>query len=306
MRNKIDKMIYTLGESLMDVISIPNGKTVSKPGGSLLNVSVSLGRSGKVVSLISEMGDDPTGRQLMAFLHENGVSTDFISIYENAKTSKALATLDENSKPSYTFQKAYPEIRSLTLPRVFTENDILIFGSMYSRDPEIEKDIDACLHAAKRGGAFIVYDPNVRHNHQLKKKACKKMLLENLAFADIIKGSDEDFYNIFKLTSFTEIKNALHGINREALIFITSGEKGSAAFYKEMEQSFVPDKIKAVSTIGAGDAFTAGIVNAIIDQDLINDLKNISERHIRKMMREGSQFATLVCQSIDNFIPVRK
>jgi fructokinase len=299
-------MIYTLGESLMDVISMPDGKTVSKPGGSLLNVSVSLGRSGKAVSLVSEIGYDPTGRQLMAFLHENGVSTDLITIYENAKTSKALATLDENSKPSYTFQKAYPEIRSLTLPRVFTENDMLILGSMYSRDPEIEKEIDACLHAAKRGGAFIVYDPNVRHNHQLKKKASKKMLLKNLAFADIIKGSDEDFYNIFKLTSLTEIKNALCRINREALIFITSGEKGSAAFYKDMEQWFVPDKIKAVSTIGAGDAYTAGIVNAIIDQDLISDLKKITEQQIQKMMSEGSQFAALVCQSMDNFIPVRK
>jgi len=299
-------MIYTLGESLMDVISMPDGNTVSKPGGSLLNVSVSLGRSGKAVSLISELGNDPTGRQLMAFLYENGVSTNLITIYENAKTSKALAALDEHSKPSYTFQKAYPEIRSLTLPRVFTENDILILGSMYSRDPEIEKDIDACLQAAKRGGAFIVYDPNVRHNHQLKNQASKKMLLKNLAFADIIKGSDEDFYNIFQLTSLVEIKNALRTINRKALIFITSGEKGSVAYYKNIVHSFVPDKIKAVSTIGAGDAYTAGIVNAIIDQNLINDPKNLAEKHIRKMVMEGSRFASLVCQSMDNYVPARK
>ncbi len=109
-------MIYTLGESLMDIITSIDGNTIAKPGGSLLNVSVSLSRAGKDVSLISEIGDDETGSQLIRFLHENGVNTDFITIYKNNQTSKALALLDENSKPSYTFQKAYPVIRSLANP----------------------------------------------------------------------------------------------------------------------------------------------------------------------------------------------
>ena len=306
MKNKFVSMIYTLGESLMDVIKMPDGKTVSKPGGSLLNVSVSLGRAGKDVSLISEIGDDKTGNQLIEFLHINGINTDYVTIYKNCPTSKALARLDKNSKPSYTFQKAYPAVRSLADPPVFKESDMLILGSMYSRDSLLEDDLDAYLKAAKRVGALIVYDPNVRHNHQLKKEASKKMLLKNLAFADIIKGSDEDFYNIFQLASLIEIKNALRNINREALVFITSGEKGSVAFYKNLVQSFVPDKIKAVSTIGAGDAYTAGIVNAFLGQVVTGDLKNITGKHIQKMMIEGSQFAALVCQSVDNYIPVRK
>jgi fructokinase len=296
-------MIYALGESLMDIITTHDGVTTAKPGGSMLNVSVSLGRTGKEVSLISELGDDETGKQLIEFLHENRINTDLVTIYSKCETSKALALLDENSKPSYTFQKSYPSVRSLANPPVFTENDILILGSMYSRDREIKNDLDAYLIQAKRAGALIVYDPNVRHNHQLKKKASKKMLLKNLAFADIIKGSDEDFYNIFQLTSLVEIKNTIQRINRVALIFITSGEKGSSAFYKDMEQSIVPDKIKAVSTIGAGDAFTAGLVNAIIKQDLQTDIRQLSDDHMIKIMAEGTRFATLVCQSLENYIP---
>ena len=106
-------MIYTLGESLLDVITSNDGNTVSKPGGSLLNVSISLSRSGKNVSLISEVGDDQTGRQLIKFLHENGVNTNLVTIYKNCSTSKALATLDNNLKPAYTFQKAYPAVHNV-------------------------------------------------------------------------------------------------------------------------------------------------------------------------------------------------
>jgi fructokinase len=298
-------MIYTLGESLMDMITTHDGMTIAKPGGSLLNVSVSLGRTGRDVSLISEMGDDETGEELVEFLHENGVCTDLITIYENAKTSKALAQLDENSKPSYTFQKAYPNTRWLAKSPVFTENDILILGSMYSRDPEIKNDLDAYLKAAKRGGALIVYDPNVRHNHQLKNEASRKMLLNNLAFAHIIKGSDEDFLNIFNTVSIQKIKEEIFRINKKVLLIITLGVEGSLAFYGGGAFEEPALKTQVISTIGAGDAFTAGLVHAFIDKQSKGRLK-LSDEGIESMLAEGSRFSSLVCQSMDNYIPVRK
>ena len=98
-------MIYTLGESLMDVIKMPNGKTVSKPGGSLLNVSVSLGRSGKVVSLISEIGDDETGNQLIEFLHINGINTDYVTIYKNVQLQKPWPVWIKTPNPVTLFKK---------------------------------------------------------------------------------------------------------------------------------------------------------------------------------------------------------
>lgn len=304
MINKIYKMIYTLGESLMDIITTHDGLTIAKPGGSMLNVSVSLGRAGKEVSLISEIGDDETGSELIGFLHENAISTDFVTIYENNQTSKALALLDENSKPSYTFQKAYPNTRWLAKPPAFTENDILVLGSMYSRDPEIEDDLDAYLTAAKRGGALIVYDPNVRHNHQLKNETSREMLLKNLAFAHIIKGSDEDFSNIFNTDSIQKIKEEVFRIKQNALLIITLGADGCIAFINERMFKKPALKTHVISTIGAGDAFTAGLVNAFIDQEA-NDHLKLSDVGIESMMAEASQFSSLVCQSMDNYIPVR-
>ena len=298
-------MIYTLGESLMDVIHTHDGKTVCKPGGSMLNVAVSLSRAGNEVSLISELGDDNTGKQLMDFLHENSIRTGFITEYRQSNTSKAIATLDENSKPSYVFQKSYPSERKLHKPPIFTTNDTLILGSIYSRDPEIKSFIDKYLQAVKRGGAMLVFDPNVRHNHQLKEDVRRKMLLKNFTYADVIKGSDEDFYNIFQLSDPVKINATLRTINKHALICITLGAYGSKAYYNGFEASYVPGKIVPVSTIGAGDAFTAGMVSFIVKNGLSLTVNKLSENDLRKILQEASRFASLVCRSYDNYISVR-
>lgn len=289
----------------MDIIIANDGQTVAKPGGSLLNVSVSLGRSGKEVSLISEIGDDEVGSMLTDFLSENKVLTHLVKKHPNCKTSLAIATLDETQKPSYSFYKAYPEKRFLPKSPVFSEQDILILGSMYSRDLDIKDDISSYLESAKRVGALIVYDPNVRHNHQIRNADSREMLLKNLAYADVIKGSDEDFLNIFNLNSISGVKDELRKINDQALIIITLGEKGSVVYFRDMMLEVPSIKTNVVSTIGAGDAFTAGIVNSIIDQNLLNRFDQLSENSLRRMLEEGTGFSSQVCQSMDNYIPER-
>ncbi len=153
---------------------------------------------------------------------------------------------------------------------------------------------------------MIVYDPNVRHNHQLKNEGSREMLIKNLAFADIIKGSDEDFSNIFEETEIEKMKAELFKINKDALIVITQGKNGSTAFFKNNKKSLIAKKIKVISTIGAGDAYTAGLVNSIIDQGLTNDFRNLTEDNLSKLMGEGSRFSSLVCQTMDNYIPLKK
>ncbi len=295
-------MIYTLGESLMDIIITSDGQTEEKPGGSMLNVAVSLGRAGKEVSLVSEIGDDRTGQILIDFLKENGVSTHLVRKYAGGKTSVARATLDENQKPDYIFTKAYPEQRSLPDPPEFTQQDVLIFGSMYACDPHIYKDINAYLESAQRGGALIVYDPNIRQGNNIKHK--NKLLFQNLAYADVIKGSDEDFMYIFRMDAVVAIKYELRKVNKRALIIITLGEKGSVVILKNIMLEFPAIKTTVLSTIGAGDAFTAGVVNSLIDQDLFDGFNVVSESHLKKILMEGTRFSSMVCRTMDNYIPV--
>jgi sugar/nucleoside kinase (ribokinase family) len=89
-------MIYTLGESLLDIIVENTDKLNSRAGGAMLNVAVSLSRAGAGVSLISELGDDRTSVFIIDFLKTNGVKTSFIKKYYHNNTSLALAYLDKD------------------------------------------------------------------------------------------------------------------------------------------------------------------------------------------------------------------
>ncbi len=293
-------MIYTFGESLMDIIQTKDGLTEAKPGGSMLNVAVSLGRAGKEVSLISEMGDDQTGRALTDFLAKNRVSTHLIRKYPGFRTSVAKVTLDEEKKPAYEFIKAYPEKRSLPHPPIFTPQDIFILGSMYSRDLKIKEDINAYLKSAKRGGALIVYDPNIRQSHAFDDR---DMLFNNLANADVIKGSNEDFLNIFGTNDPEMVKKELQKINPVALLIITLGEKGSVSYFGKMIEKVPAIHTDVVSTVGAGDAYTAGVVSAITELGISRGLTQLTKENLKKILYEGTLFSSRVCGSMENYIP---
>jgi len=105
-------MVYTLGEVLLDIIFKPGGETVAIPGGAMLNSSISMARKNIPVSIISETGNDKTGKMIIDFLNKNNVNTTYITKYKKIKTSLALAFLDENAKPDYTFYKEYPSTPS--------------------------------------------------------------------------------------------------------------------------------------------------------------------------------------------------
>ncbi|MFA5417490.1 MAG: PfkB family carbohydrate kinase, partial [Bacteroidales bacterium] len=190
-------MVYTLGESLLDVIVTNLDNVVAKPGGSMLNVAVSLGRMNIPVIHISEMGSNPAAEMMLKFLNKNGVNTKYVVRYQGENTSVALAFLDDNKKPSYQFISAYPKSRKLDFPPTFQPDDILLFGSLYSISTPIRSFILKCIQQAKKAGSLVIYDPNIRHKHHLEEKNVREAMMENLRLAHIIKASDEDCANLF-------------------------------------------------------------------------------------------------------------
>lgn len=296
-------MVYALGESLLDII-FDKGKPIStSAGGSMLNVSVSLARSGVDVSMISETGDDENAKFILEFLKKNNVTIKFIKKYYHQNTTVAIAHLDRQKIPSFSIYKSYPENRKLISPGKFAKGDILVFGSIYSLDPAIRNEVLEVIYQAKRGGAFIIYDPNIR-KHKLSQASLKKALNENFALADIIKGSDDDFATIFGTLSFDGVNKEIRKINPEAALIITRGKDGVTAYNLNRSVSLPAMRTKVVSTIGAGDAFTAGLVYSIEKLKDRKDKTRISSDVIfKEMLKSGLQFAAEVCATMDNFVP---
>ena len=127
--------VFALGETVLDLVSDGGFSMRAVPGGSVLNASVSLGRMGVDVQLISEFGADMAGKLIDNFLNSNGVLTNFCARYPNHKTSLALAFLDSSKKASYSFYHDSPENLDLVNIPVFGNSDILLFGSFYAVKP---------------------------------------------------------------------------------------------------------------------------------------------------------------------------
>lgn len=296
-------MIYTLGESLLDIIINHEGTTVATPGGAMLNVAVSLARAGEEVSLISETGKDAAGKFILDFLQDNRVASTLVTAYENKKTSLALAFLDKEKKPSYSFYKRYPAIRVLQQPTHFSSHDILLFGSLYSLDPAISSKISKIVERFVQTGGLLIFDPNIRNSYQLKKSETKKVLLHHLKSANIVKGSQEDFENIFGTDDADVQLQKLRAINAKALLIVTKGAKGAVALYHEQMIPVDSVKVEPVSTIGAGDGFSAGILFGLHQAGITKEsLCQLSLKEIQNILQSGVRFATEVCLLQQNYV----
>ncbi|MBQ3658266.1 MAG: carbohydrate kinase [Bacteroidales bacterium] len=299
------RQIFTTGETVFDIIFQNNRPKTGNPGGSVLNSAVTLGRLGLNPVFLSDFCDDIIGKVIKDFLEDNGVFPKRIISDDNKQTSVALAFLDENKNAKYEFYKQKP---SLADDKLFTadfkQDDVLLFGSFYGIMPEIRSGIFNLLTKAKNCGSVIVYDPNFRKPHLKDLPKVFPYIVENLQFADIVKGSDEDFALIFSSDNDEKTFKELEKINPDGHFFLTKGKNGCAYYYKGEVLNFSVPEITPVSTVGAGDNFNAGIVYGIIKHEVTKIVlsKNIDKTIITDIVETSVKFSQEVCKSNENYI----
>ncbi|MCU0462705.1 MAG: carbohydrate kinase [Bacteroidales bacterium] len=295
------RKIYGIGETVYDIIFKDGVPQAAKPGGSVLNAMISLGRIGLPVSFISEYGNDDVGSLIDSFLNSNGVNTSHAYRYRDANTSLALAFLNEKNDAHYTFYKDFPGRRlDIEFPRV-NQKDIVLCGSFYAVWAEIRSKFRGFIKSASENGALILYDPNFRKSHVSEIEKLRPLILENIEIAGIVRGSDEDFRNIFDAGDADEAWDSIKDYCR-CLVY-TANEDGVFVRTETFSGSFPVRKIKPVSTIGAGDNFNAGMVAAIYNNGITRDeLSRIGEEQWSKIISSGVEFATEVCLSYENYI----
>ena len=297
------RKIIGIGETVFDIIFKNNQPIGAKPGGSVYNTMISLGRLQQPAIFISEIGEDRIGNIVKGFLEENEVSTKYICTFDRGKTPLALAFLDEQQKADYLFYKDYPSDRLNYIMPEINENDIVLVGSFFALNLALRENLLEILQFAQCRKAIIYYDINFRKAYIHEVRHLMPAILENFEFADIIKGSDEDFENIYneqdaQLTYKEHIefycKNFIY----------TQGEKGAAVFSKNFFKKYPANQVVPVSTVGAGDNFNAGIIYGLIKYDVtLNDLKNgIPEDKWDKIMKCAVDFSAFVCGTYDNYI----
>jgi fructokinase len=293
--------IYAIGESLVDIIFREGQPQAAKAGGAMLNSAVTLGRIGLPVSLITEYGNDDIGNLIDKFLKDNGVGTGFVHRFSQGQTALAMAFLDEKNDARYTFYKNYLSKRLDTdLPEI-NAGDILLYGSIYSVTPEIREPFYRLVSDANKRGALLVYDPNFRKSHLDQLEKMKPMIIENLKAASVIRGSNEDFINIFSAETPEKAWESTRDMC--GCLIYTASTEGIYVVTPSFSGKFAVNKITPVSTIGAGDNFNAGLIASFYRQKISGaDLINLGRKEWEGVISTAASFAENVCLSYDNYI----
>lgn len=268
----------------------------------MLNTAVSLGRAGIRVEFISDIAADQSGDMIVRFLQENHVGTTHLNRYADGKTTVALAFLNERSEASYSFYSDLPGERLKGKLPVPGNDDIVLFGSFFSLADGIHEKLVTLLTKARKNEALVMYDPNFRKPHLADLQHVMPRILENFSFADISRGSDEDFLHIFTVREAADAYARIRTRDGQVLIFTRSDEDVSILAGEQRISVPVP-RIEPVSTIGAGDSFNAGVIHSLITMGIGHgQLPFLSADLWKQIAGNAIRFSQNVCMSLDNYI----
>jgi len=246
--------IICFGEVLWDLL--PTGKI---PGGAPMNVAYHLTNFGISTQMISRVGDDARGRELMQFLNEKQVDTFLIQKDAFYPTGIVKVELDKKGSPSYEIVRPvawdYINVNPLNSKTVKAA-EVFIFGSLAARNNRTLETLFSLLEKAK----LKVFDVNLRTPFYTKE------LIEKLLFqANIVKMNEEEldligswfFGNIPTYSLAQKIKTHFS----LDILIVTQGSKGAFVIdLKDDIKSIKAKKVTVVDTIGSGDSFLAGFL----------------------------------------------
>jgi fructokinase len=298
----MNRQAFALGETVLDIIFENSQPVKAVPGGSMLNAAVSLGRMNLPVELISEFGYDPAGSIISGFLNSNGVGTAFCSRYPSNNTSIALAFLNNQKNAAYSFHHDAPEILHADSLPDFTENDILLFGSFYSIKPLRRRLVKEYIRKASEADTLLIYDPNIRNHVPVETDEIRNAVFENMQYATIVKGSDDDFNRLLGTSDPDLVYDQIRRYCSN--LIITRGGHDVLLYTATLKKSFPVEFIVPVSTIGAGDNFNAGLAFGLIKHGLNKgSIPKLKSDGWQEIIQSGITFSKASCASIENYIP---
>ncbi|MCR4602078.1 MAG: carbohydrate kinase [Prevotella sp.] len=299
------RKVIGIGETVLDIIFKNDQPVSAVPGGSVFNALISLGRAGIKSSFISETGNDRVGRRIIDFLQENGVDSSSVYVYPDSRSPISLAFLNEQNDAEYIFYKDHPNDRlEFTYPTI-NADDIVLFGSYYAVNPVIRPQVAGFLDYARMHGAILYYDVNFRASHKSEVMKLTPNILENLEYADIVRGSNEDFEVMFNKSDPDTIYRTQIAFYTRKFICTQGAKPVELRAENGLKKQYaVTSASNIVSTIGAGDNFNAGFVYGLIKYGITRDTieKGLTEEQWDNIIHCAQLFSANVCTSINNSI----
>ncbi|HEY8471506.1 MAG TPA: carbohydrate kinase [Natronosporangium sp.] len=246
-----------IGEALVDLLSEAGSwRFEAAPGGSPLNVAVGLAAAGHRVRLACELGDDLFGELIRGHLDRYGVDpADLLTT--DAPTNLAFARLDAAGVASYDFRLGWrwggrPDLTGVRCLHIGSLGAVLAPGDAAVR---------RVVADAHRRGVPVSYDPNVRP--ALIGDGARPAIEALVAAADLVKLSADDLAWLRPGEPIAEVAAGWLRRGRPRLVVVTRGAAGAVGFTRTGRYECPAPPVEVVDTVGAGDAFTAGLLSSL-------------------------------------------
>jgi fructokinase len=253
-----------LGEALVDVVVTDQGERRAHPGGSPANVAVGLARLGSPVWLLTEIGDDAYGHLLREHFDANGVNLP-AGLEAGRPTSIAEATIGPSGAATYVFDLRW-NAPGTDRPLPAGSGHVHT-GSIGALLPPGGKKVPGWVEAARAHGT-VSYDPNVRPALMGAAESARPRVERLVALSDVVKASDEDLAWLVPELPPEDVATAWLDLG-PALVVVTRGDRGAWVVTSQGSFEVATVPVEVVDTVGAGDAFMAGLLDGLRLADLI-------------------------------------
>ena len=271
---EMQNLIVGLGEILWDMF--PSGKVI---GGAPANFAYHVRELGESSVVVSSVGNDELGREIISGLENNDMSTDFLYIDKNHPTGVVFAEINKEGKPSYLIQErvAWDYIPTSKLLRELAfKSAAVCFGTAAQRSRLSRMTIQTFVGLMGQDSVRVL-DINLRQNFY-----SQDVIETSLNLANVLKLNVDELSVVKKLFRLNgDEKNILNELSRKYslnLIALTRGRKGSILFTEGKTYNHEGYRINLEDTVGAGDAFVAGLVTGMLRDYELDDLHNKANR----------------------------
>jgi fructokinase len=272
--------VVGIGEVLWDLL--PGGRQL---GGAPANFAYHARALGAEAQVLSRVGRDEPGRELLGRLEQLGLLTDTVEVDPTAPTGTVTVEIKADGQPQFTIHEdvAWDRIAGEAAGRrAVAAANAVCFGTLAQRGEVSRQSIRALLRIAP-AECLRILDVNLRQRYY-----SRQIIMESLALANILKVNEAELELLAEMFDLPgDERGWIAELARRfplRLVAFTRGERGSLLHSEGRWSEHPGVPVKVVDTVGAGDSFTAAVALGMLAGWPMDEIN-----------RRASEVAAFVC-----------
>jgi len=290
----------SIGEMLIDFTMVKSVESTGvlfeqNPGGAPANVACALSKLHRKTSFIGKVGNDQFGKFCKEALESCNVDSSNLVLSDMYATTLAFVHLSTKGDRSFSFYRKNLADVNLNPSDVnldlLKQTKIFHFGSVSMTDEPSRTTTLECVKQAKKNGAIISYDPNLRTSLWESIDTAKKIIMDALPLADILKISEDEAEILFGERDCEKVAYKLSEKYNIPIVLVSKAQYGCVAVINSKTYTANAYDVATIDTTGSGDCFLAGFLHKLLDYNV--DISNLKDEQINYMLEYANAVGSL-------------